>query len=150
MFRSAWSRVSYWRWRTRCLWSRVQSSASCDAPETGGTGTRCFRARWSQPQGAGRTEPGFYCGGSAEKKSVLFFFFGLRPQRCSCRGQSGQDSVGVLLLWATSAPSHPASHTRISAPLLHALRHGSDCRCNAVSLVSGPMFYETCHVADWP
>lgn len=62
MFRSAWSHLSSWRWRTRYLWSQVQNSASCDAQETDGTGTHCFRARWSQLQGAGRTEAGLYCG----------------------------------------------------------------------------------------
>lgn len=53
--------MSSWRWRTRYLWSQVQNSVSCDARETDGSGTHCFRARWSQLQGAGRTEPGLYC-----------------------------------------------------------------------------------------
>lgn len=60
MFRSAWSHLSSWRWRMRYLWSQVQNSANYDARKTDGTGTRSSQARWSQLQGAGRTEPGLY------------------------------------------------------------------------------------------
>lgn len=72
MFRSAWSRLSSWTWRTRFPWSRVRNSASCDARETGGSGTRCFRARWSRPRGAGRTQPGLCCGASAENLTLFW------------------------------------------------------------------------------
>lgn len=73
MFRSAWSHLLSWRWRTRYLWSQVLNSASCDARETDGSGTHCFRARWSQLQGAGRTEPGLYCGDWLKMCNALGF-----------------------------------------------------------------------------
>lgn len=65
----------------------------------------------------------------------MYPFVFLPPQRCCCRGQPGQDAVSVLLLWSTSASSHPAGHACVGSPLLLTLRHGSDCWSDAVGLV---------------
>lgn len=141
MFRSAWSHLSSWRWTTRYLWSQVQNSARYDARETDETGTHCCRARWSRLQGAGRTENMFmHCGSPVYIYMYTFVF--LPPQRCCCRGQPGQDVVGVLLVWSTSASSHPAGHACVGSPLLLTLRHGSDCRSDAVRLVGVLVFCE--------
>lgn len=93
---------------------------------------------------SGREQVGLWtCFYPAGQLRIFFHFLCvfLPPQWCCCRGQSGQDIVSVLFLWATSASSHPTGYARVSSPLLCTLCHGSDFGSDALGLVSALLVY---------